>query len=129
MTLIITPLEKALTALAEALSAPKTDLNRDASIQRFEYSFELSWKLLKRYLSENSTLIELSIKNVFREGAKLGMIDHLDKWFEYLEARNLTSHTYSEKTAEATYQAAKEFITDATILLTNLKKNNENTVN
>lgn len=125
MSLILTPLEKALTALSEALAAEKTSLNRDATIQRFEYSFELTWKLLKRYLSENASLKEGSIKNVFRESAKLGLLNHVENWFEYLQARNLTSHTYNEKTAEATYEAAKKFLPDAMQLLAILKENND----
>ena len=44
---LLADLESALERLSEALAAPKTDLNRDASIQRFEFTFELFWKSLK----------------------------------------------------------------------------------
>lgn len=38
---------KALSRLKEALVLPETEINRDAAIQRFEFTFELAWKLMK----------------------------------------------------------------------------------
>ena len=40
----------AVDRLGEALAAPKSDLHRDAAIQRFEFSFELSWKAIQKAL-------------------------------------------------------------------------------
>lgn len=124
MTLILTPLAKALASLEEGLALPKSDITRDACIQRFEYSFELSWKLLKRYVSENASLKETSIKGVFREAGKLNLIDNVEAWFGYLQARNLTSHTYNEETADETYIAAQSFLKDAKSLLKKLQEAN-----
>lgn len=124
MALILKPLEKALSSLAESLALPKSDITRDASIQRFEYSFELSWKILKRYISENASLRENSIKGVFREAGTLGLIENVESWFGYLQARNLTSHTYNEETADATYVAAESFLQDAEKLLKKLQSLN-----
>jgi nucleotidyltransferase substrate binding protein (TIGR01987 family) len=115
--LILTPLKKALRALQEALLLPKNDITRDATIQRFEYTFELTWKFLKRHLSQEAGIKEYSIKNLFRDAAQANLIDNIEAWFGYLEARNLTSHTYNEKTANETYQAAKHFAVDADKLL------------
>ena len=42
---------RALARLGEALSAPKSDLVRDAAIQRFEFTFELAWKTMKLWLA------------------------------------------------------------------------------
>lgn len=50
--LILTHLKKALMTLKEALKQPKNNFIRDAVIQRFKYSYELSWKTLKRFLSQ-----------------------------------------------------------------------------
>ena len=33
----------------EALVAPETDLSRDAAIQRLEFCFELSWKVIQEH--------------------------------------------------------------------------------
>lgn len=114
--------EKALKSLSEALKAPKTKMNRDATIQRFEYTFELSWKFLKRYLKLNNNIDVFNLKDIFRDAGKQGLIENVEKWFEYLEARNLTSHTYDENTAEKVYEKAKEFEKAAHFLLTQFKK-------
>lgn len=118
----ISPFKKALSALDKAIEQPKNEFTRDASIQRFEYSFELCWKLLKRYFFLKTGIEEFQIKNIFREAAKQGLIENVDNWFIYHTARNLTSHTYNERTAEETYQAAKKFAIDARLLLENLER-------
>ena len=66
--LIITPLIKARGSLDLALAAPKTDLNRDASIQRFEFTFELAWKTMRRILKYKGILIN-SPRDTIREAA------------------------------------------------------------
>ena len=119
--LILTPLQKALTALQNALVLPKNDITRDATIQRFEYTFELTWKMLKRHLTQEAGVKEYSIKNLFRDAAQSNLINNVEAWFGYLEARNLTSHTYNEEVAEEAYQAAKHFAVDASLLLKKLE--------
>ena len=106
--LVITPLIKAKQALDIALSAPKTDLNRDASIQRFEFTFELTWKTLKRILQKKGIRIH-NPRDVLREAAKEGFIEDPQIWFDFLENRNNTLHVYNEKTAETIYQALPAF--------------------
>lgn len=118
----ISPFKKALSALDKAIEQPKNEFTRDASIQRFEYSFELCWKLLKRYFFLKTGIEEFQIKNIFREAAKQDLIENVDNWFIYHTARNLPSHTYNERTAEETYQAAKKFAIDARLLLENLER-------
>ena len=118
----IKPFEKALKSLSEVLRKKWTVLVQDATIQRFEYTFELSWKVLKRYFKLNNNLDIFNVKDIFREAGKQELIDHVEKWFEYLEARNLTSHTYDEKIAGKVYASAKDFEKDANLLLSRLKK-------
>ncbi len=127
--LILDPLSKAVTSLKKALVQPKNEYTRDATIQRFEYTYELSWKMLKRYLAEESGVKEFNIKNIYREAGRQKLIDNVEKWFEYHAARNLTSHTYNEIIAEETYETAKQFIVDAEKLLKNLEKAGGNTIN
>jgi nucleotidyltransferase substrate binding protein (TIGR01987 family) len=115
------PLEKALSSLESALAQPKDEFTRDASIQRFEYTFELLWKTLKRYLFLEANIDEFRIRNLFREAAKLGLIENVTAWFAYLNARNITSHTYNLKAAEEVYEAAQSFVVDARRLLDHLK--------
>lgn len=118
----IQPFEKALKSLSQILNETKNAITRDAAIQRFEYTFELSWKLLKRYFKLNNNLDLFNVKDIFREGGKQGLIEKVESWFEYLEARNLTSHTYDETIAEKVYAKAKEFEKEASLLLTQIKK-------
>ncbi|MBI2602774.1 MAG: nucleotidyltransferase substrate binding protein [Deltaproteobacteria bacterium] len=118
----LSQLKRALESLKKSIDQPKDEFTRDSTIQRFEYSFELSWKTLKRYFSLNQGLDESNVKNLFREAGKQKLIDSIDSWFEYLRARNLTSHTYNENTAEEVYKAACRFFVDAKELLTRLEK-------
>lgn len=108
----VNDLTKALKRLGEALSSQKTDLNRDASIQRFEFCFELVWKIFKNV---NASLGKscASPRDCLRIAAQTELIDNPEVWFKYLEARNLASHTYNEAEAEKVYQKAKEFLPDA----------------
>jgi nucleotidyltransferase substrate binding protein (TIGR01987 family) len=118
----LAPFSKALASLSRVILEPKSEFIRDATIQRFEYTFEISWKLLKRYLESENKTLESNIKNIFREAGKLGLIERVEDWFDYLEARNLTSHTYEESTAEKVYEAAVRFEKAALFLKTRLEK-------
>lgn len=120
--IILSPLRKAITSLKKALEQPLNEFTRDATIQRFEYTYELSWKTLKRYLNEETGVKEHSVRNLYREAGRQNLIDNVDAWFEYHTTRNLTSHTYNEITALETYEVAKQFIEDAAKLLSNLEK-------
>lgn len=74
----------------------------DATIQRFEFCFELAWKLMKSALAYEG--IEASSpRSSIREGWKQGLIDSAEKWLDMLEKRNQSSHTYNETTAMDVY--------------------------
>lgn len=117
----LTALQKAVNSLMRAIEQPKNEYTRDAVIQRFEYTFELSWKMIKRYLKVEEGVEEFNIRNLFRLAAQHQLISNADNWFRYNQARNLTSHTYNEITAEETYEIAKLFCPDAKALLISLE--------
>ena len=121
--LVITPFRHALESLESILREEETLIVRDATIQRFEYTYELSWKMIKRHLewAGDSNADSLTRKDLFREAARVRLIEDADKWFEYHEARNRTSHTYDAEVAEEVYEAAKTFAIDARRLLTALE--------
>lgn len=75
--LILTPLATALEALQDAVGQPLDSYNRDATIHRFKYTFELSWKTIKRHLewAGRSDTAALTRKELFREAASIGLID------------------------------------------------------
>ena len=120
--LSLLPFEKALQSLTLVLKEKENAITRDAAIQRFKYTFELSWKVLRRYFKINNNLEIFNVKDIFREAGKQGLIEKVEKWFEYLEARNLTSHTYDEAIADKVYTKAKEFEKAALFLCQQLKK-------
>jgi len=131
-SLDLTPLQKALDSLAFAVVRTERekpdDMLRDSVIQRFEYTYELCWKMLKRRLQLDipspETVDAMSFREMIREGAERGLIDDPRAWFSYREKRNLTSHTYNEKVARDVYQAALAFVNDAKQLLAMLQQRN-----
>jgi nucleotidyltransferase substrate binding protein (TIGR01987 family) len=90
--------KKALKTLSEIISEKENDIIRDATIQRFEYTFELAWKTLKQFLKESHGIIANSPKAVFREGFKIGLFDEkvTQLFLEMTDDRNETVHLYDE---------------------------------
>ena len=109
--------EKALKSLAVALGSEKTELNRDATIQRFEFSVELAWKTAKKVMGSTAT----APKVVIREMAAQNLISDTDLWFDFLDARNESSHTYKEEVAERVYAVTQRFLPEGEALLAKLK--------
>lgn len=85
------------------------DINIDATIQRFEFTFELAWKFLKDYFSEKGVILNFP-KEVIQEAFAVGLIDNEDLWVQMLSDRNMTSHTYDEKLANEIYQRIKKYV-------------------
>lgn len=104
------------------------DLLRDGVIQRFEYTFELAWKMLKRRIEidvGNSEEVDsYSKRQLFRVGGERGLIDDVESWFDSLEKRNLTSHTYEGATAAQVASVIERFSGCAGRLLEKLKERN-----
>lgn len=126
--LIFTPFEKALDSLELALAQPENEFIRDSVIQRFEYSYEVAWKMLRRFLVADlgaDALAPLSRKDLFRLAADRKLIDDPLLWFDYHRARNLTSHLYDQAVAAEVYQTAKLFLPQARMLLAELKNRDD----
>jgi len=117
---LIKQLKKANQRLKEACQAPATQLNRDATIQRFEFTFELSWKTIQEYIRDQGLDCK-SPKSCLREAARLDLIKNLKKWFEFLDNRNQIAHIYNEKLANKVYKKALKFPKEVEELLKNLE--------
>lgn len=94
---------RAVMRFSEALSEPETAMNRDASIQRFEFSFELAWKAVQEALRDEGADCR-SPKSCLREAFRLDWIDDEVRWLAMIDDRNLASHTYDEKFAKVLYR-------------------------
>ena len=71
------------------LSKEQADTIRANVIQNFEFTYELCWKFIQRWLRENRFLEEASLprtrKDLFRMAARHGLIEHPERWFDYGE--------------------------------------------
>jgi nucleotidyltransferase substrate binding protein (TIGR01987 family) len=119
---LIKDLKKANQRLKEAVKLSPTRIHRDATIQRFEFTFELTWKTIQEYIRDQGFDCN-SPKNCIREGARLEAIDNPEDWFEYLEARNFIAHTYNEKLVDRVYKKAKKFPKEIDKLLEKINAN------
>ena len=130
MQLDFSSLQKGLQSLKRAMDRaqeqPSDDVLRDAVIQRYEYSYELTWKMLKRQLEQEvpdpSEMDRLSFKDLLREAVERGFPVKFDNWVVYRAMRNITSQTYDESKAEEVYQVATEFYDEALALLISLEE-------
>lgn len=96
---------KAVNRLKEAVERYKNnrtdDIARDAMIQRFKFTFELSWKAMKEYMIDQGVRNEMQFpKQVLKSAYENRIIDDEKTWLAMLEARNSTSHIYDDRAAE-----------------------------
>lgn len=96
---------KAIETLKEIIQEPFSVIVRDATIQRFEYTFEALWKFIKDYLKEKEGIVCNSPKSCFKEAFSVGLLneDETVRFLEMVDDRNMTSHTYKEEVAQILY--------------------------
>lgn len=97
-------------------------------IQHFEFTYELCWKFIKRWLEMNvspPTVDGVTRRELFRQAAENRLIDDVEQWMRYHDARNKTAHTYQPAIAESVYAAAHDFAVDARRLLKALEARND----
>ena len=129
MTIDLSSFEKALASLdrgmARSLANPEDEELRDAVIQRFEYSYELAWKSLRRVLISEAASADsvegLSFKDLIRLGAEKGLVVNPAAWFAFREERNISSHTYDADKAAEVFASAIDFAPVARELLLALR--------
>ncbi|WP_304950279.1 nucleotidyltransferase substrate binding protein [Sulfitobacter sp.] len=132
MKLELSSFEKALTSLGEALAEydrTQSQFVKDACIQRFEYTYELAHKLLKRQLeamsANPSEIDQMSFPDMIRSGAERGLLANgWDEWRRFRDARNATSHAYNEKKANEVFERIPAFRDEAAFLLASLQERN-----
>ena len=96
---------QAVGRLQDACAQPENEFIRDSVIQRFEFCFELGWKMLRLKLLEEG--IEANTpRSTIREAVAAGFLDDGNQWSQMLQKRNETSHTYDEALAREVYAFA-----------------------
>ena len=92
--------KRAFTLLREAIEYHQerelTDLEKEGTIQRFEYTWELAWKTLKDYLEDQGVVLEkITPKAVIVASVEAKIISNQEIWMQALDDRNKMSHVYS----------------------------------
>ncbi|WP_018248941.1 nucleotidyltransferase substrate binding protein [Orenia marismortui] len=101
--------KQALDRLEEGLKEESINpLMIDGVIQRFEFNYELAWKVMKFFLEYQGIEGAKSPRTTFREAFSFGLIENGDDWIDMLKDRNLTSHTYDEERAKRIYDKIKQ---------------------
>ena len=127
----IAPLERAIRRLQEGLARYRADESdtqiRDGLIQRFEFTYELGHKVLKRYLEYASAnpeqFDEMTFQDLIRTGNERGLLlGEWRNWRDFREMRAKTSHTYNENVALEVVGGIPRFIEEARYLLDKLRK-------
>lgn len=103
---------------------------RNSVIQCFEFTYELSWKMLKRYLEEtaaNPDEIDTSaFQNLIRMGNEQGLLrSDWSRWKIYRQARTNSSHAYDADKAGKVYEIAPDFLEEARYLHAQLMKKDQ----
>lgn len=94
-------LEKGVEIVDHKLDSEKEidDLLKEGLIQRFEYTHELAWKVMKDYAEYQGYNDIRGSRDAIRKSFEMDLISD-KRWMESIEDRNLTSHNYDDETAE-----------------------------
>ena len=128
----VSALKRAVNSANENLSAANPDLRdtiKAGVVQNFEVSYEQCWKFMQRWIRENRTPEEAdpsrTRKELFRMAARYELIPDPLPWFEFGEARNLTTHTYDAAQAGVAYGEARRFLPHAEEFLKRMEERND----
>jgi nucleotidyltransferase substrate binding protein (TIGR01987 family) len=138
MKLNLIPLKKAIEQLEKSLKYANSEMAkkdkelfeqfRNSVIQCFEFTYEVSWKMLKRQIEKDSASPELvdtfSYNELIRDAAERGLIDNPQQWFNYRHYRNLTAHAYDHEKAQQVFLAANDLLASSKSLFMLLQAKN-----
>jgi len=108
--------KKALATLKNAVELAEarelSDLEKQGTIQGFEFTFELAWNVMKDYLEEQGITGIIGSKGAIREAFGNSLVDDGQIWMDMIKDRNLATHLYDEETAKqlATAITSKYYI-------------------
>ncbi len=91
--------DRAFVLLRQALENGPSALNpleKEGSVQRFEYCFELAWKTVKDYLEHGGFVFSTATpRQVLKDAFAVKVLGDGQVWIDMLDHRNLLSHTYN----------------------------------
>lgn len=134
MSLVFTSLINAYETLNKCyedykinIDSPLSEYICDSCIKRFEYTLEISWKLMKKIFVQNygKSEQELTMNNIFRLMQGYGYTKDWRKWREYYEKRNNTAHEYNFEKARAILDIIPDFIKNVNYLIESIKEKEE----
>jgi nucleotidyltransferase substrate binding protein (TIGR01987 family) len=121
----LTPLMNAIDRLREGLvrhhGEPADDQLRDGLIQRFEFTYELSHRTLRRFLRESAASLEevdrMAFQDLIRTANQQGLLlGEWPAWRGHRDMRARTSHAYQAETARMVTEAIPGFLAEAEYL-------------
>ncbi|MFZ5996173.1 MAG: HI0074 family nucleotidyltransferase substrate-binding subunit [Nitrospirota bacterium] len=98
---------KALTNLENGVKEAENDLDIDGTIKRFELCYELSWKLIKEYLSDMGIICN-NPRDCFKGAFANDLIDSEESWLKMIEDRNYLVHTYTFEKSREIFERIKD---------------------
>jgi nucleotidyltransferase substrate binding protein (TIGR01987 family) len=127
----ITPLANAVDRLAEGLARhqrePQDEQLRDGLIQRFEFTYELCHRMLRRFIREGAAspgeVDQMAFQDLIRTANQQGLLlGDWPTWHRYRDLRARTSHAYHAATARAVAEAISDLLAEATFLRDQLRQ-------
>ena len=85
------------------------DIYLDLVVKRFEFTFEMSWKAIKRYL-DFTGLVCTNPRSCFKEGFTQGLIENEVLWLDMIEMRNRSSHIYNEAEIKGILDKLEDYV-------------------
>ncbi len=124
LALCLKALEECYSEYTKNNDSRMKEFLEDACVKRFEFSLEISWKTMKRFLkleySKNDT--ELTMNNIFRFMEHYGFVKSWTRWRTYYTERNNTAHEYDQKKARSLLAHTQDLISDMEYLYDKLSK-------
>lgn len=125
MPIDLTPLASAIARLEEGQARYLGDTSdtqiRDGLIQRFEFTYDLAHKMLRRFLAMSDAnpdaVAQMSFPTLIRTANERGLLlNEWSRWKQYRDDRNITSHTYDETKAIRVVAGIPAFIEEVRYL-------------
>ena len=126
----ISPLENAIAQIEESLvfaHGPLAKENhrlflqfRNSAIKSFEYTYELSWKTMKRFIEMHGPpeveTNDIPFRDLLRLAWEYGLIRDVNRWIDFRKERNITSHAYNNDKAAEIFAVIPSFLEEAKYL-------------